>query len=62
MNQTVRFVKTCGKFDISAIFGDLQNRLVPAINIRTPMLERKAIFFLKQTVSFPQYPLLAILS
>jgi len=33
MNQTVRFVKTCGKFEISAIFGALQNRIVPAINM-----------------------------
>ena len=33
MNQTLRFVKTCGKFEISAIFGALQNRIVPAINM-----------------------------
>ena len=33
MNQTLRFVKACGKFEISAIFGALQNRIVPAINM-----------------------------
>ena len=32
-NQTVRFVKTCGKFDISAIFWARQNRRVLAINV-----------------------------
>ena len=32
-NQKVRSEKTCGKFDISVIFGDPQNRSIPAVNV-----------------------------
>jgi hypothetical protein len=41
MNQTVRFVKSCGKFDISVIFGALQYRTVLAIN----MVNTRALTF-----------------
>jgi hypothetical protein len=40
MNPTVRFVKAYGKFDISVIFGALENRIVLVINVHTFVLDR----------------------